>query len=355
MKTKLFLRHLILKRFLILLLVGGLFSCDYRNSSIGSSSSSIGGFDEIVLVADQTNLDKYLRSPLLGAFKATFEVLPQDEPLFDARVINYEAFDNVFTRFRTVVFIADLGDNTSLTEFVIGEIGEDNTAKALNDSDFFFAVKKNIWANPQMVIFLFSPSKEQLVNRLSTGLQKVIEIAQASELEKYKNNAYFGKLNYEITNRLNQQAGIDLKIPEDYLLATSDANFFWLRKIMDEYDNHIMIDQRKLSEEPDAIEWRNKLGKEYISTKIEGSYMISDTILPFFTNEKIINNYRIKETRGLWKMVNDFMGGPFINYLIFDPDNDRVIMIDGFVYSPGEKNKPQVRTLEAIFSEFGKK
>ncbi|GIV34901.1 MAG: DUF4837 domain-containing protein [Chitinophagales bacterium] len=336
-----------------LLLLAALFliSACQRSAPV---SNSLGGFDEIVIVADKSHLDKYLKQPLLEIFRAPYEVLPQDEPLFDARVISYEDFDKVFPRFRTIIFAADLSDNTPVTRLVTDQLGEDNLMRALNNPDFCYAVKKNIWAQPQTVIFIFAPSAKELLHTLSSRSGKILEIASQSELEKYKNNAYFNGINTGLVRQLKNQGNLNFKIPADYVLALNEDQFFWIRKIADKYDNHILIDQRRLSDKPDAVAWRNALGRKYISSKIEGSYMTTDTLLPFVISEKIIQNYRVIETRGLWKMVNDFMGGPFINYLIFDPDNDRIILLDGFVFAPGEKNKPQIRTLEAIFSEFGK-
>ncbi len=344
-------------KFLFVCLASLFFSCENDGTGFTGTGTfeSLGGFDEIVIVADKNNLDQYLKSSLLQTFKATFDILPQDEPLFDTRVIGYPDFEKIFKRFRTIILVADLSDNTAITEFVVAQLGEENTAKALNNPSFFYAVKKNIWARPQTVIFLFSPSKEQLISRIQNGAEKAVELAQESELDKYRSNIYLPGINQSLTKTLLDDALIRLNIPKDYVLAQKEADFFWLRKITDTHDHHLMISiLPDEGETPNPVQWRDELGRQYVSTKIEGSYMLSDTILPFVARTLTVNGYPVIEKKGLWRMENDFMGGPFMTYLITDELNDRYILIDGFVYVPGDKNKPQLRSVEALMREFGK-
>ena len=42
------------------------------------------------------------------------------------------------------------------------------------------------------------------------------------------------------------------------------------------------------------------------------------------------------------------MGGPFLSYTFKDTDNRRLIVVEGFSYSPGAKKRDFVFELEAI-------
>jgi hypothetical protein len=55
------------------------------------------------------------------------------------------------------------------------------------------------------------------------------------------------------------------------------------------------------------------------------------------------------ETRGIWKMQNDFMGGSFLSYTFIDKVNNKVITLDGYIYHPNEVKMGYIRQLEAIF------
>ena len=54
------------------------------------------------------------------------------------------------------------------------------------------------------------------------------------------------------------------------------------------------------------------------------------------------------ETRGLWIVKDDFMGGPFLSYTIIDKTNHRILIIEGFSYAPSSKKRDFVFELEAI-------
>jgi hypothetical protein len=54
------------------------------------------------------------------------------------------------------------------------------------------------------------------------------------------------------------------------------------------------------------------------------------------------------EIRGLWTVVNDYMGGPFINITRLDEKRNRVVTFDGYVYNPGGDKRKHVRWLETM-------
>ena len=76
-------------------------------------------------------------------------------------------------------------------------------------------------------------------------------------------------------------------------------------------------------------------------------------IEPQFTRkDDFVTGFAV-ETRGLWMVQNDFMGGPFISYTFVDPTLERVITIDGYVYNPSDLKRNFIRQMEAIFHSIG--
>jgi len=53
------------------------------------------------------------------------------------------------------------------------------------------------------------------------------------------------------------------------------------------------------------------------------------------------------EIRGLWKMVGDMMGGPFVSHARLDEKNQRVVVVEGFVYAPEKNKRNLIRQVEA--------
>jgi hypothetical protein len=54
------------------------------------------------------------------------------------------------------------------------------------------------------------------------------------------------------------------------------------------------------------------------------------------------------ETKGTWELKNDFMAGPFINYAIVDKAYSRILVLEGFCYSPSKEKRDLMHELEAI-------
>ena len=52
------------------------------------------------------------------------------------------------------------------------------------------------------------------------------------------------------------------------------------------------------------------------------------------------------ETRGLWVMKGDCMGGPFVSHSRVDTENNRVVVVEGFVYAPEKMKRGLIRRLE---------
>ena len=66
-----------------------------------------------------------------------------------------------------------------------------------------------------------------------------------------------------------------------------------------------------------------------------------------FSRNITCNGHFVQEVRGLWRMENDMMGGPFVSYTQVDTLTNRVIVTEGFVYAPEKKKRQYIRELEA--------
>jgi hypothetical protein len=54
------------------------------------------------------------------------------------------------------------------------------------------------------------------------------------------------------------------------------------------------------------------------------------------------------EIRGIWKVHNDFMGGPFVSYTFVNPNNNKIITLYGYVYKPNTEKRDLLRQVETI-------
>ena len=99
----------------------------------------------------------------------------------------------------------------------------------------------------------------------------------------------------------------------------------------------------------EIIKTRDSIGKFFIPGRNEDSYMITEEAYEPYLKKIKINRLESIETRGTWEVKNDFMAGPFLNYMIKDTINNRTLVLEGFVFSPSSKKRNLIFELEAIF------
>jgi hypothetical protein len=74
-------------------------------------------------------------------------------------------------------------------------------------------------------------------------------------------------------------------------------------------------------------------------------FMQTDTA---FTDVKpiVVHHKYAMEARGLWFMRNDCMGGPFVSHSRVDTENNRVVVVEGFVFAPEKMKRGLMRRME---------
>lgn len=328
-------------------------ACD--SSSNGGDSREIlpdsnGSVDEILIVADPVHLADSTKKILFNTFSGAYEVLPQYEPTLISRFIPYNKMTDLLTRFRTMVVVTDLNQEGKNRDFTLQNVPKE----VLENGEQNFFIKKNAWAEPQLIVFLFAEGKQNLWQVIVENGPYITSMIQKYYEPFLKKILFTRDHNYKLEEKLKEKYKLDLEIPKEYILAQEEDDFLWIRRETSVSSENIMLYLQPYAFEKDienfGIPWRNKLGEKYISTNVDSSYMTTDTILNVLASTKTLRGTEYIENRGLWKVQNDFMGGPFLNYLIPDRKNKRLIMMDAFAHAPGEDKRILMRKAEVIFN-----
>ncbi len=320
-------------KYILLSSIFFLFSCagklgDYTTSSTGKTG-------EILVVANPDVWFGTLKDTVTNFFSEFQYGLPQPEPLFSIFAIPFENFNKVLRPHRNV-FMLEI--DKSLTEASVKVI-------------------KDKWATPQTIIQLQAPNRESMIVAFLKFKESILNYFNTSERLRFQ-RAYEKMENIQLMNQIKSKYKFSLTIPEGYFLATSKDDFFWLRRETPDMSFAVLYysvnytDTMQLNLKG-IIETRNKFTKDYIPGPTEGSYQVvsNDVYPPQSTVLDFGGKYAV-ETRGLWKLEHDFMGGPFINIAFVDVKNNKVIYFDGFVYAPQNKKRDQLRQVEALIYTF---
>lgn len=326
-------------------------------SGLNPRPSAFGKINSLFVIADDDVWDAGARDSVAYFFEAPYLLLPRPEPIFDVRRITPRdiAEQPTLQELRNYIVLADLGDEDSpTTEMVLADLS-DARVQQVREEGFGTAVARNKWATNQQLIYLIGRNRQELFDGLSTAYPAVVKRIDERENERIKTTAYFPGINSSLGREVRQRAGATIDVPGSYQLVPVDSeDFVWLRKNIKGGSLNIMATKvpyesadQLTKEGLKAI--RDRVGREYFGSTLENTYMrVNDRDLPLFVNPAEINGTYALEGRGVWEMEGDFLGGPFVSYLLNDEDDRQLVLLDGFVLAPGEKQREHMEELDQV-------
>jgi len=354
------LRNHFLKIASLLGLLIGLYSCsEDMRQSLRPVPTAYGKLNQLVVVADQELWDSSVGDTIEWYYGAAYPILPQPEPIFDIvhfTPTNLQA-QQMKRELRTYLIVADLSDEDSPTaQMIRQDLGSEKVRRSQEDESYNVTIGRDKWAKGQLLAYQFGWSKEKLIDNVKANFPSVHQRIEQLERDRIDATIFFQGENPEIQDEVRLKMGAEMKIPSDYFVAISDDELIWLRKETDFLSSNLLIhklaysDEKQLSKEGiKAI--RDSLGRKYITSALPDTYMrINDIDLPMLTDVKTIHNQYTLEARGIWEIVNDFMGGAFVSYLIHNPEKSELLFVDGFVHAPGKDKRDFMEHLEYILS-----
>lgn len=333
------------------------FSCQ---ETVSYKPSSAGKMDEVLWVlADENLWNDTLGISVQHTYLKTFPVLPQPEPSFLLRQSTYKKFDNdISKRYRNIVFSVSKEMDSDLLSFIKIQLENKELLNRIEDSEFAIFTLKDVWAKPQNVIFIVANDKETLQKNIVEQDERVKNIILKLENEHLYKYIYKLGENKEISKKVKDKFSLKMILPKEYYLSYEEEDFAWIRKETADLSSNIMIYNFPFDGDINNVDWKKYaldirlyLGQNYISSQVPDSYMILEDFHAPVVQRLTENDDKILvETRALWKIKNDFMGGPFINYFWINKETNTLYMIDGFVHAPRNPKKQYIRQLENIFS-----
>jgi len=327
-------------KFITFLFSGGILLSSLTSCNLGKSGKfpSTGTVNELLII---TNDKEQWEGPLGDTIRAFFGAeqvgLSQPEPVFDLVNIADENLNDIFKKFHNI-FIADI--NPDSTQTISG-------------------TNKDLWSEPQRIIKISAPDLQSFYKEFDLKKETFMRLFIELERERTLTINYMS-MDILLSDTVAKKFGIKLPIPEGFYLAKQSKDFMWLRhkvtKVKQDLELGIMIYSMNYHDTvvfnpKHILRWRNTITLENIPGPSPISFMkVADEHLhPVFdTITDFPGGYAV-ETRGLWEVENDFMGGPFINYTFVDKVNNKVITLDGYVYNPNDVKKYYLRELESIF------
>jgi hypothetical protein len=275
---------------------------------------SIGSLNKVMVVAKVSDWTGDIGQEIRTSFGELMIGLPQPEPILTLSQVAPSGFSAMMKAHRNLLIISE-SDNEG------------------------FSVKKNVFAQPQTIVYVQGKNDETIITLLQKHKNEIKDKLAEKQFKTIK------------------KLGISLTIPTTFKLVDDTGEFLWLRQhllsgIAKTGSNNILVYSIPLKNEEkvadNIVAVRDSIGKKYIPGSFEGMYMITEEAYTPFTIDASIDGKKAYETRGKWEVKDDFMAGPFLNYSVIDKKNNRVVVFEGFTYAPSVNKRAFVFELEAI-------
>lgn len=321
-------------------------------------SSAYGNVNSVVVIADEKTIASMPGDTLLYYLEAAYPILPQPEPLFNVRI--YSPVQVLARKerkgLRSYIIVANMGEKESAAAAMVrNDLGEENVRKALETKGYGTKIVKDRWADGQILIYVFGKDEAALLDNVQKSFPGIMKKINEHDARQVMSTAYFKGENSALQKEIRDTMGVKIKLPKDYKKAAFDPelNTFWVRYDVKEYIYNILIhkqsykDKKQFTRE-NLIAMRDTIGQLVATDTPNSRMVVNDTDLPLYVEGATVNGNFALEAKGIWEIENDFMGGPFVSYLIHNPNTDELVLVDGFLFGPGKDKREAIQTLENI-------
>ena len=278
----------------LLLFLFLLCGCDWQRRQ----PSSTGQPFEVVLEGDTDSVVTKLLTVDVPA-------LPQSEPMFNLIQVRKGKASSLYQAIRNRVVVDVDGRHAG----------------------FGVEVVRNVYASPQCVISIKAQTLEQLKHRLNG--EKLRRLLERSELQYL---ASITRQNPEKQKEVRRLFGVDMKVPLDMGASKKGKNFVWYSNNANTGMQNLLVFKASEKADIDSVLKKNILGET------------DDMYMQLYSLE---HNAMQKNTlQGLWEMMGDAMGGPYVMKIL--PRGHEQVVIIGFVYAPEMKKRNLTKQLEAV-------
>lgn len=324
--------------FIGLLLTGT--ACNYKPPVIGQE-------DLLVIVASDE--DRPLLEPLLEDVFLREIATPMPELVFKLKWITPYEFEDY--RHYNNLIVASLSNPVDSTgDLLIRRIlGAERVEEALAGGNPIYLATDYL-AKGQIFLGITAHSSEhaqQELQRLKTWLFDQFE--QQLRRRQYE-SVYKYKTEKKLEQQLEQDYDFSLRIQNDFIIIKEkpEQNFVWLgRGYPYRWVSIHWIEGGDSIQINRAWAWEHM---EYIADDLFGSIYLDSL---FRTTELgMEKGHEIMIQRGVWAHKEQTAGGPFVNYIFRDREQNRVYFLTGVVFNPGRAKVLLIKRIETIMRTF---
>lgn len=308
-------------------------SCSDSSSFMLPPSSGL-PYEMLVVCDDDTWMAPAGRT-LFDVLDTDVPAIPQSERSFRISHTGPNAFSRLLKSFRNIIEVKI--DPTQYTQ-----------------TKFKYTADK--YAQPQMIMTIQSPSREDFEEYVAKNAQVIIDFFTSAEMNRELRDLKEHH-NKNFMDSVKKKFGCEMFISDKIRSIKSGEGFLWASDISNNnssIQNYVVYSYPYTSVDnftrENFLQKRDSVMKINIPGNRPDRYMATDTMFVDVYDVEFRDRY-MQIAKGLWQMENDMMGGPFVSHQLVDEKNGKVIVVETFLYAPNKKKGDLIRKLEAaLFS-----
>lgn len=321
----------LLTHVILLAVILSVFSCKEGGKGASISSPVSGAANEVLVIMNKTLWNGQPGDTVKAFFRQPQAGLPVPESVFDVINLPLANFDKNVKTHRNVLIV---------------EIspGADTSALLYKDSP---------WAKSQVLFKIVASSDSVFFRIFDENKEKIMGAFLKAERERLV-GVYKQTADAKIFNLFKNKYNMLVYFPAGYMINKDSSDFVWISSETKTDSKGVIFFQENYVDEGQLndlviVDRVNQELKKHIPGPLPNTWMALDTLTPITTaNYNYQGQYYALMMRGLWKVVNDFMGGPYVLNVVLDETHNRIIYMMGYVYAPEDKKRNKLRQVESI-------
>lgn len=285
---------------------------------------------EVVVVMKRADWDGPSGQAIKKELTSDVPGLPQSEPALKITYVEPSQFDGLLTYVRNILIV---NINPSIY-----------TKVSTN-------YEKDRWAKGQVVVNLNAPSAEAIEAYVKEHPKSLVDFFVKAEMNRAIEQL---QKDYStvVMDNLKNNHDLMLNAPANMTYYRDTTDFFWASNNANTGRTDLIVytfpytDPETFTAEY-LIAKRDSVLKENLPGSFPESHMATETRAEVTYTPITVNGKYTGVMRGLWKMVGDMMGGPFVSHVRLDEKNNRVVVAEGFVFAPETDKRNFIRRIEA--------
>lgn len=293
-----------------------------------ATAKILSGPYEMLVVAHKSWLGSGDGIEFRGIVDHPIKGIPQAEPNFRVTTLEPRDYKGKYVMYGNIL-IADINDKYEKASL---------------------EVEYDVHAQPQIIATVKAPTSSRMMIFLENKKDSILDLFVQHEINREK-SILDAKHSSVVLDAAKKMFGASIYAPVDVDQVFKKDNFFRAVSTKRFQIMNICMYSYPYTSKEDLnldvfAQKRDSAMCKWVYGDTEENSMTTDTRC-LYESTKTIDGKFVYVVRGLWYYNKAPFGGPFISYSYVDEEKGRVLVAEGFIWSPEEKKRALIRELEA--------